>query len=51
MRNEFESYLKSTSEAPPQFPMVRSWWEKDSNLRSLRNRFTAGSLWPLRYPT
>ncbi len=30
---------------------ITRWWGKDSNLRSLRNRFTAGSRWPLRYPT
>ena len=27
------------------------WWEKDSNLRSFRNRFTVCPLWPLGNPT
>ena len=33
------------------FEVLNWWWEKDSNLRSLRDRVTVCSLWPLGNPT
>ena len=47
---EFNDPFDVLSRAQVRISLYR-WWGKDSNLRSLRNRFTAGSFWPLRYPT
>ena len=46
-----EGFCSTTELHPQRYPYTSWWREKDSNLRSFRNRFTVCPLWPLGNPS